>query len=132
MNALLVGCARVSTEQQDLTAQRDGLHALGVMQVARAAPDGLDGYGSWLGIRHVRRRNLTFRKSGSSPSTQTLLGVRTPDQGAIGLVPSAGGRSWLAATEVLTGCADPVVPHDGGLAVDLDGTRISGPVRLMI
>jgi DNA invertase Pin-like site-specific DNA recombinase len=30
MNGLLVGYARVSTEQQDLTAQRDGLHALGV------------------------------------------------------------------------------------------------------
>jgi DNA invertase Pin-like site-specific DNA recombinase len=30
MNELLVGDARVSTEQQDLTAQRDGLHALGV------------------------------------------------------------------------------------------------------
>ena len=30
MNELLVGYARVSTEQQDLTAQRDGLHALGI------------------------------------------------------------------------------------------------------
>jgi hypothetical protein len=30
MNELLVGSARVSTEQQDLTAQRNGLHALGV------------------------------------------------------------------------------------------------------
>src|SRR5918993_1317863 len=30
MNDLLVGYARVSTEQQDLTAQRNGLHALGV------------------------------------------------------------------------------------------------------
>jgi DNA invertase Pin-like site-specific DNA recombinase len=30
MNELLVGYARVSTEQQDLTAQRDGLHAVGV------------------------------------------------------------------------------------------------------
>ena len=30
MNELLVGYARVSTEQQDLTAQRNGLHALGV------------------------------------------------------------------------------------------------------
>ena len=30
MNELLVGYARVSTEQQDLTTQRDGLHALGV------------------------------------------------------------------------------------------------------
>ncbi len=30
MNALLVGYARCSTEQQDLTAQRDGLLALGV------------------------------------------------------------------------------------------------------
>jgi hypothetical protein len=30
MDELLVGYARVSTEQQDLTAQRNGLHALGV------------------------------------------------------------------------------------------------------
>jgi hypothetical protein len=30
-NELLVGYARPSTEQQDLTAQRDGLHALGVV-----------------------------------------------------------------------------------------------------
>jgi DNA invertase Pin-like site-specific DNA recombinase len=30
MNGLLVGYARVSTEQQDLTAQRNGLRALGV------------------------------------------------------------------------------------------------------
>ena len=30
MNELLVGYARVSTEQQDLTAQRIGLNALGV------------------------------------------------------------------------------------------------------
>jgi DNA invertase Pin-like site-specific DNA recombinase len=30
MNELLVGYARVLTQQQDLTAQRNGLHALGV------------------------------------------------------------------------------------------------------
>src|SRR5215204_5936833 len=30
MNELLVGYARVSTEQQDLTSQRNGLHVLGV------------------------------------------------------------------------------------------------------
>ena len=30
MTALLVGYARCSTDQQDLTAQRDGLAALGV------------------------------------------------------------------------------------------------------
>jgi DNA invertase Pin-like site-specific DNA recombinase len=30
MNELLVGYARVSTEQQDLTAQRNGLRVLGV------------------------------------------------------------------------------------------------------
>jgi DNA invertase Pin-like site-specific DNA recombinase len=33
MNELLVGYARVSTEQQDLTAQRSGLHALGVVTI---------------------------------------------------------------------------------------------------
>jgi DNA invertase Pin-like site-specific DNA recombinase len=30
MNELLAGYERVSTEQQDLTAQRNGLHALGL------------------------------------------------------------------------------------------------------
>ncbi len=30
MTAPLIGCARVSTDTQDLTAQRDGLLALGV------------------------------------------------------------------------------------------------------
>ena len=30
MNELLVGYARVLTEHQDLTAQRNGLHTLGV------------------------------------------------------------------------------------------------------
>ena len=30
MSALLVGCARCSTDQQDLTAQHDGLLDLGV------------------------------------------------------------------------------------------------------
>jgi hypothetical protein len=34
MNELLVGYARVPTEQQDLTAQRDGLHGLGVVMIA--------------------------------------------------------------------------------------------------
>jgi DNA invertase Pin-like site-specific DNA recombinase len=30
MAALLIGCARCSTDQQDLTAQRDGMTGLGV------------------------------------------------------------------------------------------------------
>ena len=37
MNELLVGYARVSTEQQDLTAQRNGLHAPG----RQTGPNGL-------------------------------------------------------------------------------------------
>ena len=43
MNELLVGYARVSTEQQDLTAQRDGLHALGVSDNRIYVDHGLTG-----------------------------------------------------------------------------------------
>jgi predicted site-specific integrase-resolvase len=43
MNELLVGYARVSTEQQDLTAQRNGLHALGVGDDRIYADHGLTG-----------------------------------------------------------------------------------------
>jgi hypothetical protein len=43
MNELLVGNARVSTEQQDLTAQRDGLHALGVGDDRICVDHGLTG-----------------------------------------------------------------------------------------
>jgi hypothetical protein len=34
MNELLVGYGRVSTEQQDLTAHRNGFHALGSVTTA--------------------------------------------------------------------------------------------------
>ena len=43
MNELLVGFARVSTEQQDLTAQRNGLHALGVGDDRSYVDHGLTG-----------------------------------------------------------------------------------------
>jgi DNA invertase Pin-like site-specific DNA recombinase len=43
MNELLVGYARVSTEQQDLTAQRNGLHALGVSDGRIYVDHGLTG-----------------------------------------------------------------------------------------
>src|SRR5215212_9002687 len=43
MNELLVGYARVSTEQQDLTAQRNGLHALGVSDDRIYVDQGLTG-----------------------------------------------------------------------------------------
>jgi DNA invertase Pin-like site-specific DNA recombinase len=43
MNELLVGYARVSTEQQDLTAQRNGLHALGVGDDRTYVDHGLTG-----------------------------------------------------------------------------------------
>jgi hypothetical protein len=56
MNELLVGYARVSTEQQDLTAQRDGLHALGVGDDRIYVDHGLTGIGrvcGWLWPRAV-------------------------------------------------------------------------------
>jgi DNA invertase Pin-like site-specific DNA recombinase len=43
MNELLVGYARVSTEQQDVTAQRNGLHALGVSDDRIYVDHGLTG-----------------------------------------------------------------------------------------
>ncbi len=43
MNELLVGYARVSTEQQDLAAQRDGLRALGVSDNRIYVDHGLTG-----------------------------------------------------------------------------------------
>ena len=43
MNELLVGYARVSTEQQDLTAQRNGLHALDVSDDRIYVDHGLTG-----------------------------------------------------------------------------------------
>ena len=43
MNALLVGYARCSTDQQDLTAQRDGLTRLGVAAERIYVDHGLTG-----------------------------------------------------------------------------------------
>ena len=43
MTALLIGYARCSTDQQDLTAQRDGLTALGVAPARMYVDHGLTG-----------------------------------------------------------------------------------------
>jgi hypothetical protein len=43
MTALLIGSARCSTDQQDLTAQRDGLAALGVADNRIYVDHGLTG-----------------------------------------------------------------------------------------
>jgi len=45
MAALLIGYARCSTDQQDLTAQRDGLAALGVAANRVYVDHGLTGSG---------------------------------------------------------------------------------------
>jgi DNA invertase Pin-like site-specific DNA recombinase len=43
MNELLVGYARVSTQQQDLTVQLNGLHALGIADDRIYVDHGLTG-----------------------------------------------------------------------------------------
>ena len=54
MAALLIGCARVSTDQQDLTSQRDGLTALGVAASAGPGAAGPDGTRQRPAARHLQ------------------------------------------------------------------------------
>ncbi len=65
MSALLVGYARCSTDQQDLTAQRDGLVALGVEAERIHVDDGL-----------TRRCDLDLRRMGSPLPPVDLRGTR--------------------------------------------------------
>jgi DNA invertase Pin-like site-specific DNA recombinase len=104
MSALLVGYARCSTDQQDLTAQRDALLGLGV-QVERIYVDhGLTGTnrerpglrealaacrgGDTLVVTKLDRFGVG--RAGRAPVRDRLSGVRVsrPLQAAVGGVPS--------------------------------------------
>jgi hypothetical protein len=59
MAALLIGYARCSTEQQDLTAQRDGLIGLGVPANRIYVDHGLTGSARGCGKRSRRAGTVT-------------------------------------------------------------------------
>ena len=63
MSALLIGYARVSTDQQDLTAQRDGLAALGVGEDRVYVDHGLTGANR---DRPGLRQALAARRAGDT------------------------------------------------------------------
>ena len=65
MNELLVGYARVSTEQQDLTIQQNGLHVLGVGDDRSHVDHGLTG---------INRSAGTVRRVISRPFNRQLIG----------------------------------------------------------
>ena len=68
MNELLVGYARVSTEQQDLTIQQNGLHVLGVDD-DRSHVDHVDH-----GLTGINRSAGTVRRVISRPFNRQLIG----------------------------------------------------------
>ena len=63
MDALLIGYARVSTEEQDLTAQRDALAALGVSAERTYVDQGLTGTNR---DRPGMRQALAARRAGDT------------------------------------------------------------------
>ena len=75
MNELLVGYARVSTEQQDLTAQRNGLHALGVGDDRIYVDHGLN--------RHQPRPSRTAVGAGRLQSRRHVGGDQAGPAGAV-------------------------------------------------
>ncbi len=70
MTALLIGYARVSTDAQDLTAQRDGLLALGVDSGRIYVDHGLTG---------TNRERPGLREALAAPEAGRLVGL---DRGA--------------------------------------------------
>ena len=71
MNELLVGYARVSTEQQDLSIQQNGLHVLGVGD-DRSHVDHVDHVDH--GLTGINRSAGTVRRVISRPFNRQLIG----------------------------------------------------------
>ena len=93
MNELLVGYARVSTEQQDLPCQRNGLHALGVGDDRIYVDHGLTGtnrdhwdYFTEAGMPRWQQRLAQVRE-------ELCTGGRTLVQGALAYVWARSGRA---------------------------------------
>lgn len=84
MSSLLIGCARVSTEEQDLTAQRDGLARLSVEPLHISVDHGLTGTNRPAYARHsppARPRTPSWRRrsTGSTGGCPTRGDRRGPD-----------------------------------------------------
>ena len=116
MEALLIGYARVSTDEQDLTAQRDALISLGVGAERIYVDHGLEGWAwTW---RFTRRRssvggsalgNATHTSPSARPDT-TSEHVSTRDSSMTTPAPmgvKSSGEGWTATTHELSGGASP-------------------------
>ncbi|MGI9084250.1 MAG: recombinase family protein [Aeromicrobium sp.] len=82
MAALLIGYARCSTDQQDLTAQHDGLRALGVSPARIYVDHGLTGTNrDRPGLREALaacREGDTLEYPAGTPSTAATPAMRSP------------------------------------------------------
>jgi len=116
MSALLVGYARCSTDQQDLTAQRDGLVALGVEAERIYVDHGLTG---------TNRERPGLREALAACRAGDTLVVTKLDRLARSLPDAPAIADELTARQIslslLDATPDGTLPSAGRVAVAMDG-----------